>query len=89
MGGEQSHRYRATRSFLELLLRLHCTLVVSVYTASRLVLIRASEGALKIRAHELLRPMGIAVCGPASRLASNAYLDMPGRAFQSQPPDGT
>ena len=69
IGGEQArrNRYRATRSFLELLLRLHCTLVVSVYTASRLVLISAAEGALEIRAHELLRPMGIAVSGAASR----------------------
>ena len=61
------YRYRATRSFLDLLSSLRCTLIVSVYTASRLILISAREGGIEIRAHELLRPMGIAVSGAASQ----------------------
>jgi uncharacterized protein (TIGR03032 family) len=62
----QPHHYRATRSFLDLLGRLGCTLLVSAYTESRLVVISAREGRLEIRAHELPRPMGIAVSGDAS-----------------------
>jgi uncharacterized protein (TIGR03032 family) len=70
------HRFRATRSFVDLLSQLRCTLVVSVYTASRLLLISAREGVVRIESHEVARPMGIAVSesGPRRRLAlSSAF----------------
>lgn len=68
-------RYRATPSFPALLSELRVTLVASLYLDNRLLLLSASDGMLRLRAHELARPMGLAVdhAGGRTRLAVSAH----------------
>lgn len=68
-------RYQATPSFARLLSELRCTLVASLYLDNRLLLVSARDGTLQLRAHEIARPMGLAVdqTGGRARLAVSAH----------------
>lgn len=54
-------RYEATEGFVSLLEVTGCSLAVSVYMQSRIVLVSADKGALRIGAFAFPRPMGIAI----------------------------
>lgn len=68
-------RYRATPSFARLLSGLRCTLAASLYMDNRLLLLSARDDTLRLRAHEIARPMGLAVdqAGGRTRLAVSAH----------------
>lgn len=68
-------RYHATPSFPRLLSELGCTLVASLYLDNRLLLVSARDDTLLLRAHEIARPMGLAVSPDAdgARLAVTTH----------------